>query len=384
MNVKRYIALFLLLTCLLGACAERAAKPQAQQPQQMLGVRVDEEQIIADIIPAQNETISLVSTQVTDFLDGYFFGKGPEVVSAANGLVVKREPLYQDVTFSWSCTESNSGYTLAYATKADFSDVITLETQASSVTVAGLLVAKTYYWQVVTHRESDDHYSEIYSFQTEDTPRIVHMDNVVNVRDIGGYLTVDGKHRVAQGMIYRGGNLDSITGVGMTEATQILGIKTDLDLRSPSSESDAMLFTDKSPILQGVNYINISGASYSSAISSRMKQELEPFTKEENYPIYIHCKVGRDRTGTLVYILGALLGVPEETLLADYELTYLTEFAYASGDMRGHNNMTDFLTQFHKFPGDTLQQKAESFCLSIGMSQQQIQTIREIMLEEVA
>jgi len=384
MHMKRYTALLLLLVMLLSGCADKAAPKPPAQPQQLLGVRVDDEKIISDISPAQDEELTLVNTQVEDFLDGYFFGKGPEVVKAQSGLAVKREPLYRDVAFSWSCSEVNKGYTLAYATKSDFSDVITRETQESSITVSGLFVAKTYYWQVVTHRESGDHYSDIYSFQTADTPRIVHMDGVVNVRDIGGYLTEDGKYRVAQGMIYRGGNLDSITGDGMLQATQVLGIKTDLDLRSPSSESDAMLFTDKSPILQGVNYINVSGASYSSAISNRMQQELEVFTKAENYPIYIHCKVGRDRTGTLAFIIGALLGVSEETLLADYELTYLTEFAYASGDMRGHNNMTDFLTQFHKYPGDTLQQKAENFCLNIGMSQQQIQTIREIMLEEVA
>ena len=80
----------------------------------------------------------------------------------------------------------------------------------------------------------------------------------------------------------------------------------------------------------------------------------------------------------LCYLRG--LGVPEDTLLADYELTYLTEFAYASGDMRGHNNMTDFLTQFHKYPGDTLQQKAENYLLSVGVTRAEINQIRDIFL----
>ena len=40
--------------------------------------------------------------------------------------------------------------------------------------------------------------------------------------------------------------------------------------------------------------------------------------------VYIHCRVGADRTGTLAYLLEGLLGVPDEARYEEYELTYLS------------------------------------------------------------
>lgn len=290
--------------------------------------------------------------------------------------------MQEAVTFAWECTAPNTGYTLAYATDPAFSDARTVQIDTPEYKAEGLFVASDYYWQVVTHTHQGDNYSPVFRFSTADTPRIIAFPNVVNVRDIGGYLTEDGKYRVKQGMVYRGGNLDAVTAEDMKLAVELYGIKTDLDLRSPTSETDNMLFADRSPLFHDVGYINLSGVSYSSALpfSLRMKEELEVFTQQEHYPIYIHCKVGRDRTGTLVFLLGALLGVPEEQLLADYELTYLTSYAYASGDMRGHDNMTQFLEAFKYRPGDTLQEKAENYCLGCGMTQDEINAIRSNLL----
>jgi protein tyrosine/serine phosphatase len=39
---------------------------------------------------------------------------------------------------------------------------------------------------------------------------------------------------------------------------------------------------------------------------------------ESNYPIFFHCAIGTDRTGTLAYLINGLLGVPEEDLYYDY------------------------------------------------------------------
>ena len=234
--------------------------------------------------------------------------------------------------------------------------------------------------------ETGDNYSPVFTFTTADTVRFLSISGVMNTRDLGGYLTRDGKHRVRQGMVYRGGNLDEIDGAGMEAATQVYGIKTDFDLRAPGSDSDAMMYTNKSPILMGdINYINIAGVSYSSALpySVTIREELKVFAQAENYPIYVHCKVGRDRTGTLMFLLGALLGIPEEKLLADFELTSLSAYAYAYGDLRGQDWMTEFLTAIKTNPGDTLQEQVESYCIGCGLTQEEIATIRSILLEEI-
>lgn len=401
MAMKKFFAILaLLLSLSLVACKGESA-PAADRIQTSstesatsapaeirsdYGIRVDEEVLICRITPAEGERVRLISEYTNEFVTDYYFGKGPDSVSNKNAAMSKKGAMHQEVLFSWNCTAENATFTLAYATQADFSDAKTLETDKTEVTITGLHTASAYYWQVVTHTEAGENYSAVFSFRTEDTVRIIQLDGADNTRDLGGYLTVDGKFRVRQGMVYRGSNLDGITGTGMKQAVEFYGIKTDLDLRSPGSESDNMLYKDKSPILMGqINYINIPGVSYSSALpySSKLKEELLVFANADNYPIYFHCLAGRDRAGTLAFFLNALLGVPEEKLLMDYELTYLSPRAYAAGDMRGHDWMTEFLTAFKTLPGDTLQEKAESYCLGSGLTQEQIDTIREIMLEPV-
>lgn len=75
------------------------------------------------------------------------------------------------------------------------------------------------------------------------------------------------------------------------------------------------------------------------------------------------------------------MGVPEEDLYADYELTYMSERSYAVGDTTGHDWFVEFLDVFHALEGETAQQKAENFCLSIGITDAQIRTIRTLLLE---
>lgn len=45
------------------------------------------------------------------------------------------------------------------------------------------------------------------------------------------------------------------------------------------------------------------------------------FADEKNYPLYVHCNHGADRTGTVFFLLNGLLGVPYEQLVQDFELT---------------------------------------------------------------
>ena len=53
------------------------------------------------------------------------------------------------------------------------------------------------------------------------------------------------------------------------------------------------------------------------------KELVEILADEDNYPIHVHCMAGADRTGTLVMLLGMILGVKFENLVLDYNLTAL-------------------------------------------------------------
>jgi protein-tyrosine phosphatase len=48
---------------------------------------------------------------------------------------------------------------------------------------------------------------------------------------------------------------------------------------------------------------------------------LTPLADMENLPVIFHCTAGKDRTGIVVALLLHILGVPEETILADYTLS---------------------------------------------------------------
>lgn len=108
------------------------------------------------------------------------------------------------------------------------------------------------------------------------------IGGVYNVRDIGGAKTRSGK-RVREGLIYRSGNLNSISKKGKVILKNELGIRSDLDLRRKGE----------------------GGAGKKSV-------------------------AGRDRTGTLAMVLEGILGMKKKDIFRDYELTYLSKHSNKS------------------------------------------------------
>lgn len=68
----------------------------------------------------------------------------------------------------------------------------------------------------------------------------------------------------------------------------------------------------------GVTLFNISGTS-GNLYADSIKQIIRLLYNGQ--AVYIHCMVGADRTGTLAFLLEALLGVSESDLSKDFELT---------------------------------------------------------------
>ena len=95
-----------------------------------------------------------------------------------------------------------------------------------------------------------------------------------------------------------------------------------------------------------------------------------------NYPMYLHCTYGRDRTGTICYLLEALLGVSDTDLRREYELTTFAYGSVASEDFAA------FVTGIDVMEGSTTQEKVENYLLSIGVTPEEIESIRSIFLED--
>ena len=267
---------------------------------------------------------------------------------------------------------------------------------------ANLEIARTYYWRV-TGRESADSKtlarSAIASFRTEDlAPRWIMLEgDVRNMRDLGGRRTLDGR-RVRQGMVFRGQGLNenSITGEvqgrnrltveDLRYLTGMLGIRTDLDLRSPGETADLA----ESPLGPGVKFILRSSPAYKVIFlydhdKESMAANFRVFCDPANYPIYFHCIAGADRTGTLGYVLNGVLGVDRHELETDWEATF---YPNIPDDI--HEDEPDFWQReshfsdgFAKYggPDDSWARRIELYLLDIGVTQEEIDRFRSIMLE---
>ncbi|MCQ2430864.1 MAG: tyrosine-protein phosphatase [Clostridia bacterium] len=97
--------------------------------------------------------------------------------------------------------------------------------------------------------------------------------------------------------------------------------------------------------------------------------------------IYYHCWGGADRTATAAFLLGALLGMDETQLIADYEFTSLSIWGIRSRNLSVFKALFDL---FCCFPGETLREKAEYyFLVRLGMSREAVDLIRQTLVEEI-
>lgn len=170
-----------------------------------------------------------------------------------------------------------------------------------------------------------------------------NVEGVDNFRDFGGYRTMNG-NIVRPGMLFRSAHHSQVTNAGKQEMIK-LGIKSVFDFRS---------FTE----IQKLGYVYISGitrewvpifdfdSSSSDAIAKLTERYLKPtqgfkylyrdvlenasksFAKilthlrdRPNDAIVFHCVNGKDRTGIAAAIILMLLGVDNDTIARDYELT---------------------------------------------------------------
>ncbi|MBO5737445.1 MAG: tyrosine-protein phosphatase [Clostridia bacterium] len=342
----------------------------------------------------QGDTIVLLNGDVADFALNYT--KNSAINYAPTDGIATDRYVPKAATISWENTRDDAlYYTLKVGLEEDLSDANSYLVSETSADIDYLYVAKHYYYQVYAHYDNDEVVkSRVFDFYTADTPRTVYIEGVTNTRDIGGRYVMDGQYQIKQGMVYRGAEVDrelgSITEEGRRVMLYDLGIKTDLDIRG----GDVQNAKGTSPIDDSLNYVHLEAPWYSHVFNSSYRDafatEIRTFANPDNYPIYFHCSVGRDRAGTLSMLLGALLGVEEADLYRDYEMSFfsrigLKDAAQSEGD---YNNLirsfTDTITRIKTdYPAATFMESVEAWMKSyLGITQEEIDAIRNNLLEE--
>lgn len=290
----------------------------------------------------------------------------------------------QDVKIVLECPVENTEFKVEYGTKADYSNAVTVNTTAKSIAVNNLLKNTKYYVRITASANGYTKTAED-SFKTADIgPRVMTVGGVLNVRDLGGYETSFGKTTL-QGLAFRGAQPDEkgksvLTSQGDKLLSRDIAVGLDLDLRS-GSESGGITKS----VISSAQYLNFRISPYAAAFSDSQKelyrQVFASYADVNNYPIYVHCVYGADRTGTVCFILNALLGVDEKTLIQDYEYTSFSFVGLRSS--KTTEEMKAFLSSFSALSGDTPAEKAENYLLSIGVTSEEISTIRGIFFGEI-
>ncbi len=265
---------------------------------------------------------------------------------------------------------------------------ICISTDSTCLDVYNLMVGKNYKWIL------SDSLGAACSgtFRTNREPRLIYFpdrkSSPVNVRDIGGYMTDSGKE-VRQGLVFRGTALYAFPELGLADISTAnrkilindLQIKTELDL-CYKEEVATKKNSDISPETRWFHYPVNAYNPFDDEMNALFRDTIRCFANDSNYPIYVHCSGGVDRTGEVCFLIGGLLGVDEEELFTDYELSSLSRFPRD----RNIKYFQEWLQRIAAFSPQNAQKlscraKIENYMLGIGVTQKEIDAIRSIMLE---
>jgi protein-tyrosine phosphatase len=195
--------------------------------------------------------------------------------------------------------------------------------------------------------------------QTYVAERLLPLQGGRNFRDIGGYRTADNR-QVRWGRIYRSGVMKDLTIADMTYLSN-LGIEVICDLRSiqerqkepnpfVKSEAPQVVATDyEMPSLSTFQHatnhaeaVEAFAAAYIEFTQFLTPQYTDMFARlvRRETPLAFNCSAGKDRTGVGAALILSVLGVPRETVIADYALTQVyTPPSFYMKQMKGAQGM---------------------------------------------
>lgn len=332
--------------------------------------------------------------QHTELQKSYLADAYSSISKYANGQNERSIPEALSLSWTAQATDENSSpisyYTVKVSPVADFSEnVWTYTCTNTTVSVYNLMVGYDYYWQVeATLENGKTNTSPVGVFKTAAScPRMLFVEGVTNVRDMGGWQTASGK-TVKQGLLYRCGRLNTsssstlkveITQEGKKTMLDMLKIKTEIDLRMVSNNEVGCL-TDTSPLGKDVQYAQCPMDYTASNLLTGNKQKIATIfailSNENNYPIIYHCNIGTDRTGIISFLVDGLLGVSEADLYRDY---LMSNFGNIGGSRNVSSIQSNYVNYIKTFSGDTLSQKIYNCLVANDVPAEYLDAVIEIL-----
>lgn len=222
-----------------------------------------------------------------------------------------------------------------------------------------------------------------------------------NTRDFGGYPTEDGV--IKFGQLFRSDSLSNLTDSDI-EMLNDYHIQTILDLRhfveiqnAPSRVGEHMARLHV-PIIQDIEQATSHDYYKNNRLSDlyidllknaqhQLKLSLE-IILESTTPILFHCAAGKDRTGVISMLLLGILGVSNQDIIANYEVSHThikhredmvglinSEHEYllysSAGEME--DTLTFFYETYHSFA---------SYYNLLGISDLKIQAFKNFIVDK--
>ena len=218
-------------------------------------------------------------------------------------------------------------------------------------------------------------------YEFDEEGRMVgYYDGIPNGRDIGAIKalrTMDGRD-VRSGLLIRGCELENanyyfpedILEVGIERLKNEFHVKFDMDLRAPYAVGKDLLgegVTHK--IYNMVLYDQV----FTDAGKAKVREVFTDLANPDNYPMYLHCTHGIDRTGTVCFLLEMALGIPYDMLWKEYMYSV---GAHDGSILKVWNGVMD------NYPGGDSREKAIAFLKDCGVTQAQIDALYQIYLED--
>jgi protein-tyrosine phosphatase len=167
--------------------------------------------------------------------------------------------------------------------------------------------------------------------------RKIDVEGCSNFRDLGGYATESGRE-LRWRVVFRSDGLHELTPSGVATLREEIGLVHIIDLRSNAElEFDGRGLLEREPVV--FHHMPLFGDHSRSQRSSvkdvalgklylgmvehaapRLAAVIEQIASNEA-PSVFHCSAGKDRTGVISALLLGTLGVPDDTIVADYAAT---------------------------------------------------------------
>lgn len=188
----------------------------------------------------------------------------------------------------------------------------------------------------------------IFPGSSQEIVRVLNMEAVRNLRDVGGYKTVDGR-MVAWGKIYRSASLFNATANDISHLLDTVGIRHVIDFRNLS---ETVIEPEPQQLLQHTQYHWLPIAVEGTTRDDIVRHLQQEYSGEEDFssllvevnqrlvsdhqadfaawfkilvqhepPFLFHCTEGKDRTGFASALFLSALEVSREDILSDYLLT---------------------------------------------------------------